>query len=315
MIQHEVPKYPFQKIGTDICDFGGQTYLIIVDYLSKWIEILDMKTKTAEEVIEKMRAVFSNFGIPEEIISDNMPYNSIKYRQFSKEYNFKITTSSPLYPKSNGMSERAVQTAKTILRKSKESGVHYLYSLLEYRNAPIPDLNMSPAELLLGKKTRSKIPVMSHLLKQKNSDVAREKLLIRQNKSKQYYNQRTRQRPILEPKDNVTMQKGRNWEPAVIIQKAHEPRSYIVKDENGRTYRRNASHLRKSKLPYVNKSQLNEDLLPYSDSDVSNSFEQLDNNSDDESSINDRISNEVNIGNTVHTRSGRVISKPVRYRN
>lgn len=65
-----------------------------------------MKTKTAEEIIAHLKTVFSNFGIPQEIMSDNMRYNSIRYHEFSKESNYKIRTSSPRYPQSNGMRER-----------------------------------------------------------------------------------------------------------------------------------------------------------------------------------------------------------------
>ncbi|EZA52480.1 hypothetical protein X777_08595 [Ooceraea biroi] len=40
LITHEVPKLPFQKIASDILEYKGKSYLIIVDYLTKWLEIL-----------------------------------------------------------------------------------------------------------------------------------------------------------------------------------------------------------------------------------------------------------------------------------
>ena len=36
--QHTVGQIPYKKIGVDICDFQGNTYLITVDYYSSFIE-------------------------------------------------------------------------------------------------------------------------------------------------------------------------------------------------------------------------------------------------------------------------------------
>ena len=70
-----------------------------------------MKSKTSSCVIEILKAQFSRHGVPKEIISGNVPFGSLECRNFAKEWNFKINTSSPRYPTSNG-SERNVQTVK-----------------------------------------------------------------------------------------------------------------------------------------------------------------------------------------------------------
>jgi len=46
--------------------------------------------------------------------ADNMPFDSKKIKQFSKEWDFIITASSPYYPKSNGFAEKCVGIAKQI---------------------------------------------------------------------------------------------------------------------------------------------------------------------------------------------------------
>lgn len=39
---------------------------------------------------------------------------------YNKDWDFKIITPSPFYPKSNGLAERGFGKAKSVLRKTKE---------------------------------------------------------------------------------------------------------------------------------------------------------------------------------------------------
>lgn len=246
LIMHEIPDYPFQKVGVDIAELNGKNYLIMKDYLSKWLDIRELKTKTIEEIIAKFRRVFSNCGIPEIIYSDNSPFNSHKYKAFSEEYGFKISTSSPTYAQSNGMSESAVATAKRILKKAHDAKTNYLYSLLEYRNTPIPEIGTSPAEMMFGRKLRSKLPVEEKSLKQRNTETVRETIARNHIRMQKHYNRNATSRPEFHPNQNVLIQKKKQWQPAKIIEKCNEPRSYIVEDDEGSRFRRNKIHIRKS---------------------------------------------------------------------
>jgi hypothetical protein len=40
LIKHEIPKAPFLKVGMDIAEYKGSNYLIVVDYYSRWLEII-----------------------------------------------------------------------------------------------------------------------------------------------------------------------------------------------------------------------------------------------------------------------------------
>ena len=72
-----------------------------MDYYSKYPEIIKIEDKSAGTIIAKMKAIFARHGIPEELMSDA----SKEFHQFASEWNIKLTTSSPLYPRSNGQSE------------------------------------------------------------------------------------------------------------------------------------------------------------------------------------------------------------------
>ena len=65
--------------------------------------------------------IFSRYGIPEVLRSDNGPqYASKEFEEFAVSYGFQHETSSPLYPQSNGLAERMVQTAKQLLSRSDD---------------------------------------------------------------------------------------------------------------------------------------------------------------------------------------------------
>ena len=115
-----------------------------MDYYRKYPEIIKIEDKSAGTIIAKMKAIFARHGIPEELMSDNMPYASKEFHQFASVWNIKLTTSSPLYPQSNCQSERFVQTVKQMLKTAKEEGKDFYIALLEYRTTPISGSEYSP---------------------------------------------------------------------------------------------------------------------------------------------------------------------------
>ena len=97
----------------DIFEWKKASYLLIVDYYSRYIEIARLSRSTSTEVIMHTKSIFARHGIPEKVISDNGPqFSSHKFSQFANKYCFDHVTSSPYFPQSNWEAERAVQTIK-----------------------------------------------------------------------------------------------------------------------------------------------------------------------------------------------------------
>jgi len=80
---------------------------------------------------------------------------------FAKDWKFTHVTSSPKFPQSNGLAEKAVQIVKNILRKSFESSDDLNMALLVYRSTPMEN-GLSPAEMLMGRKIQSNLPIVQN---------------------------------------------------------------------------------------------------------------------------------------------------------
>ena len=92
--------------------------MVVVECYSRWIEILYLRNTTTAACIAKLKDIFARFGIPTELVSDNAPqFSSSEFKSFAEHYGFTHVTSSPYLPNANGEAERAVQTAKRILKQ------------------------------------------------------------------------------------------------------------------------------------------------------------------------------------------------------
>ena len=99
----DLPNRPWQKVSTDLFELAEQKYLVLMDYYSRFIEILSLDETTSQVVIQKLKSVFATWGIPEELISDNgTQFKSLQFDEFKVKYGFKYTTSSPQHPQANG---------------------------------------------------------------------------------------------------------------------------------------------------------------------------------------------------------------------
>lgn len=300
LLPHAVPDGPFQKVCADIGHFQNDSYLVLVDYYSKWLEVVKLENKTTTEIISKLKKIFSTHGIPLTFMSDNMPFNSYEFKEFARAWNFNLVTSSPLYPQSNGLAEKGVGIAKKLLKKSAETNTDFDIVLLGYRNYPLKGTKCSPAEILFSRKLRTKLPITKSQLKPKVQTDIKTKLQQNQQKQKYYYDRQAVERPQLNTGDTALLRNPINntWRKVIVESKCKTPRSYIVKDKYGNQYRRNSSFLRKCKDSFI---------MDYDDLNMfnENNVEKTNN-----TAINNDVDGKENSVSYNKTRYGRKLNKP-----
>ena len=240
MIPTPVPDRPWQTLGTDLCYVKGRPYLVVVDYFSKYLEASPLSSLSSAETIRALKSIFARHGIPDVLRSDNGPqYDSAEFAKFAKDWEFKHTTSSPGYPQSNGEAERAVQTAKNLLKKSVDPAE----ALLAYRATPLEN-GRSPAELLFGRRIRSNLPSIPGSLTPKWPDLEKFKLGEAQRKLTQKshfdHHRNAKDLSTLLPGQQVWVADQKRE--AIVTSEAETPRSYVVETPTGQL-RRNRSAL------------------------------------------------------------------------
>lgn len=241
-----LPSRPWEKVAADICHFNNKNFLVVVDYFSRYIEIAHLNNMSTETTIASLKNIFARWGCPVELITDNGPqFTGTVFAHFAKAFDFRHTTTSPHYAQANGEAERAVQTAKWILRQADPA-----LALLSYRATPLQATGASPSQLMLGRQIRSTLPTLEANLQPAWPDFqkVRQQDDLAKLRYSHAYDSRYKARPLpeLQPGTRVLVKldNERGWtKSASVVRKHHTPRSYIVQTENGEL-RRNRHHLR-----------------------------------------------------------------------
>ncbi|KAL1460246.1 hypothetical protein WDU94_012172 [Cyamophila willieti] len=246
LIPHEVPRYPWAKVAVDLFDFEKSKYLIIVDYYSKFFEIVLLSSSTSQIIIKHLKSIFSRQGVPAQLISDGgPPFSSKDLQSFYSEWNIEHKCSSPYYPKSNGLVEQTVKIIKNTLYKCREDGTDPYLAMLHLRNS-CADGQETPAKLLNARNLRTNLPTLQSQLR--TSPVSYHKYKSMNEKRiesmKTHYDKSAKSLPTFKLGDKVLFQKKPQdvWLPAIVSKLPHELKSYRayeIKTSEGRVYIRN----------------------------------------------------------------------------
>ena len=156
---HPTPELSWHTVATDLFETKNSKYLLLVDYYSRFLVLCKLGSNTSKVLVQEMKAVFAEFGVPNIIVSDGgQQYTSAEFKDFTKQWQIEHRVSSPRNPQSNGMAERCVQTMKASLIKTIEEGEDMDLVLLTYKTTPLNHRLPLPAELLNSRKYKTESP-------------------------------------------------------------------------------------------------------------------------------------------------------------
>lgn len=140
---------------------------MIQDVTSKWLEVFEVKHLSASRTNEVFREVFSRFGLPRELCTDNgRTFTSEEFQTFLVQGGIKHSTGAPYHPPTNGQAESAVKILKNAILKSKyenpklELNLILQRFLFHFRNTPHTTTGESPAKMLFGRGLRTKFDLL-----------------------------------------------------------------------------------------------------------------------------------------------------------
>ncbi|XP_030834780.1 uncharacterized protein K02A2.6-like [Strongylocentrotus purpuratus] len=141
----------------------GESILVVVDYYSRYYEYAIMKSTTAEKTVKARAEIFGRHGLPVTLYSDNGPQFIsevfAEYMNITGIHHHRVT---PKWPQANGEVERQNQSIVKRLRIAQAEGKDWKEALLTYvavyRASTHSTTGKSPAEVLFGRKIRTKLP-------------------------------------------------------------------------------------------------------------------------------------------------------------
>ena len=143
--------------------------------------------------------------------------------------------------------------AKTMIKKVQRDHKDPYSALLELRNTPIQGLNYSPAQMMLGRRTRTLVPTRSDQLKPSCAQVPLSAIQKKNAVMKKWYDKSAKPLMPLQMGDTVRVdrfdstRRRAKWEKRTVTTICDTaPRSYIIRGSDGTTYRRNRIHIRPS---------------------------------------------------------------------
>ena len=162
-----LPAAPWKEISVDFADLLNQEYLLLItDDYSRYPVVEIVKSTSAATVIPKLDKVFSEFGAPDVVKSDNgPPFNSKDFASFADDLGFKHRKVTPKWARANGEVERFVRTIKKVIKTAKlghKNPKQELNRLLRnYRATPHSTTRVAPATALFGRLMKTKLPELT----------------------------------------------------------------------------------------------------------------------------------------------------------
>ncbi|GJT88048.1 putative reverse transcriptase domain-containing protein [Tanacetum coccineum] len=171
LVQPEIPMWKWERITMDFVtklpktSNGHDTIWVIVDRLTKSAHFIPTRETDSMETLTRLyiKEIVSRHGVPISIISDrNNHFTSRFWQSLQSALGTQLDMSTAYHPKTDGQSERTIQTLEDMLRAcvidfGKGWERHLPLVKFSYNNSYHASIKASPFEALYGRKCRSPV--------------------------------------------------------------------------------------------------------------------------------------------------------------
>ena len=253
----ELPSKPWEYISADF--YGpapsGEKVLIITDLYSKFPIAELMKSTNFNTVSNRLDNLFSIFGYPEKIKTDNgPPWDGHEIDLFFKARNIKHRPSIPLWPRSNGQVERFMRNINKIIQHANASNTPWKESLrslmLQYRNSIHSATNETPAKLFFNRETNFGLPSINKSINPAQDSAVRQHHQKYAEKAKQHADTKCNpQKHIFKEGDQVYVKRGQKqnkhqsnyFNDEYTVTNVNNSMITVKSNSTGQSYRRHVS--------------------------------------------------------------------------
>ncbi|KAK3751933.1 hypothetical protein QZH41_013886, partial [Actinostola sp. cb2023] len=130
-----LPSGPWKELSMDFAELPtGDYLLVLIDDYSRFPMVEIIKSTSSRTVIPCLDKIFSEYGIPEMLRSDNgPPFNGNAFREFANYLGFLHRKITPYWPRANGEAERFMRTIKKAVNAALiEDSEYVTKTFLEY---------------------------------------------------------------------------------------------------------------------------------------------------------------------------------------
>ncbi|KAG7578919.1 Reverse transcriptase domain [Arabidopsis thaliana x Arabidopsis arenosa] len=176
--RNEMPQNPILEVevfdvwGIDFmgpfnpASYGNKYILVVVDYVSKWVEAIASPTNDHKVVLKLFKSIiFPIFGIPKAVISDGGSHFINKvFESLLKKHGVKHKVATPYHPQTSGQVEVSNRQIKAILARvvgvsKRDWSTKLDDTLWAYRTAFKTPIGRTPFQMLYGKSCHLPVEV------------------------------------------------------------------------------------------------------------------------------------------------------------
>ena len=238
--------------------------LVVCDYATRYPEAVPLQTIDAEHIAEELVQIFSQVGMPSEILTgqgSNYYFMSQLLGEVYRLLRVKPIRNNPYHPQTEGLVEHFNKTLKAMLHKTaisegKDWDKLLPYILFAYREVPQASMGFSPFELLYGRSVRGPLDILSWEASTKSSksivsyvlmmweklyrmtELVQENLSRAQANQKQWYDQTAQSREF-NPGDKIhvllptsTNKLQAQWQGPYTVIQQNGPANYVIDMHN-----------------------------------------------------------------------------------